>query len=108
MRSAASRESPESPRGVGNVGCGDLADDPAAELLQDAFAREMLDGVDFSSPITMSASPARIGAISREMRSAVLIVGVEVDDHVGASRTAALSPRTKTRASPWLRRRRTM
>ena len=45
------------------------------------------------SPMTMSASPARIGATSRgDVGALVLVVGVGVHDDVGAERSDASMP----------------
>ncbi len=55
------------------------------------------------SPITMSASPERSGATSRAMsRPGVLIVGVRVDDDVGAGFEAGVDARDERRGQTLL------
>ena len=78
---------------VGHVGVRRLADDPRARAAAatSSAARSARSSSTSRSPTTMSAVPARIGATSlRDRARVVLVVGVGVDDHVGAELEAGV------------------
>ena len=84
---------------VGHLGVRGLAHDPRARLCRRFFSGEKCSISSVSrSPTTMSARPARIGATSlRDVGGRVLVVGVGVDDDVGAELQARVEARLEAR-----------
>ena len=84
---------------VGDLGPREPAHDPAAQPLQGFLEPEKCSiWLTWRSPTTMSASPARIGATSLAMSAPlVLVVGVGVDDDVGAELEAGVEARPGSR-----------
>ncbi len=81
--------------GVGDLGAGEPSHDPAAESLQGfLLAREVLDLVDLAiadDHVGLAGEDRRQQL--RDVGAAVLVVGVGVDDDVGAELEAGVEPR---------------
>ncbi len=89
----------EAGRGVGDLGLRGAADDGGAELLQPHLERrEVLDRVDLAvADDHVRLAGQHGGDQVGDVRRVVLVVGVGVDDHVGAELEAGVEPGLESR-----------